>query len=438
MPASEPHARRFEQILGAAIDTATEGDLDGLVKRSVPEDDDLDFKGAPYKDGDELGKDIAAMANTRGGVLVVGIEESNRVASALAPIVVSDDEERRLHQLAAEWVAPVPGFRIREVAGPSPGLGYYLISVPRSVNRPHAVRKSQRLGYPVRRGTTTGWLSESEVASLYRDRFSAAEGAVDRLGRAYDSLTPELDPRYAWLAVCLGPLDTGRLQMSSSLLTRLDEWMTRMRQDLPPGFDGSGLAATARFKRVALRGWVQGGLVQSTYGELHLDGAAAFAVPLGRPVKDSTDAAEIGVEALTVCLVAMLRLVACHAADNVGLAGDAVASARLVRPLIGKGVALVDRDPMHFPRRLGTLMPAEGEHAEATVDLTGLSNSWPDVLTASRDLLSQLQSSYGSPEPAHLDEDGAIRVRFYEQGIQQRLRDWAAAVGAPISEATTA
>ena len=61
------------------------------------EDEDLDFKQAG---------DIAAMANRRGGLVLIGVREDNGVAAALTPVALSDPEEDRMHQITAQLVAP--------------------------------------------------------------------------------------------------------------------------------------------------------------------------------------------------------------------------------------------------------------------------------------------------------------------------------------------
>jgi len=226
--------------------------------------------------------------------------------------------------------------------------------------------------------------------------------------------------------------------MSRSLLTALELWAIRVGGTLPPGFDASGLQAAARYKRVALHAWLKDGLAQSPYGEVHLDGAAAFAVPLAQPPPGSTEMVDIGTEHMTVGLIAILRLISGHAADNLGLSGDGTVLASLVRPTAGAGIVLVDHESHGFRRGIGAIMPSEGENAEATVDLTGLSSSWADVLAVARDLLSQIRSSYGSAEPPHIDENGALRILFYQPGIRERLREWASHTEVPVSEATQA
>ena len=78
------------------------------------EDEDLDFKqtlcGNADGDRKDLAGDIAAMANRRGSLVLIGIREDNGVAAALTPVALSDPEEARMHQITAQLVAPYVDF----------------------------------------------------------------------------------------------------------------------------------------------------------------------------------------------------------------------------------------------------------------------------------------------------------------------------------------
>ncbi len=80
---------RLEALLGVR---SVPGDLDAgvlarLVEAAITEDADLDFKRAPWPSGlagaIALATDVAAFANTAGGLLLVGVEEEQTVATGL-------------------------------------------------------------------------------------------------------------------------------------------------------------------------------------------------------------------------------------------------------------------------------------------------------------------------------------------------------------------
>lgn len=104
---------------------------------------------------------------------------------------LDDSEKGRIRQVIADRCYPmVTGVDVHDVPADSdPATGYYLIFVPRSVQAPHAVRqrdpKPLWLCYPLRHGTTTHYLTETEIAARYRDRFALARGQMDRLERIH-------------------------------------------------------------------------------------------------------------------------------------------------------------------------------------------------------------------------------------------------------------
>jgi hypothetical protein len=145
----------------------------------------------------------------------------------------------------------------------------------------------------------------------------------------------------------------------------------------------------------------------------------------------------VRVEDLTIHLLSLLRLASSHPADNLGLSGDALVTAQLVRPGgTPAGITLIHLDQNGFGRSIGSVTPLAGEDASSTVDLSAISASWPDLVLVARDILAQIQSGYGAPEPIHIDGDGALRVLFFTPQRQPQLRDWAAHTAVPVSEAT--
>ncbi len=104
---------RDQSLFGSQLDAVTEAHIRGLVKASVQEAFDLDFKGELYGRGDSdrqaLTGDVAALANTAGGEIVLGIEEDEHARASDAPGVdLSDAEVARIRQIVASLVAPLP------------------------------------------------------------------------------------------------------------------------------------------------------------------------------------------------------------------------------------------------------------------------------------------------------------------------------------------
>jgi hypothetical protein len=170
---------RLRSIFGTPLADVGEQDLEALVDHEVREDADLDFKQALYGNGDsdrrEFAADVAALWNDRGRVIVIGVREENDVAVERTPVEMDAAEEGRMRSIGASNIVPYAPFYIRPVpSDETPGRGYYRILVPPSPDRPHAVRKGIDLRYPLREhvGADKRWLSESEIADAYRDRFT--------------------------------------------------------------------------------------------------------------------------------------------------------------------------------------------------------------------------------------------------------------------------
>src|SRR5689334_16945103 len=105
---------RLRELFGARFQDVTEDQLRALVDGQVREDADLDFKQERYGSSDgqkrELAADIAAMANDRGGVIVIGIRDEDDIAAELTPVATAYGEEGRIRQIAAANISPHVSF----------------------------------------------------------------------------------------------------------------------------------------------------------------------------------------------------------------------------------------------------------------------------------------------------------------------------------------
>ncbi|MFC7864851.1 helix-turn-helix domain-containing protein [Streptomyces murinus] len=154
-------SRRLEDLFGARLDDMNYQDIKGLVGNpEAAEAEDLDYKRAHYgpddKGREELAEDVAALANHRGGVLVLGMAEAKGVPSRVFDVDLDDHHLRRIRQVVANNTAPPVPYEAICVANPdAEGTGFLLLAVPRSPAAPHAVTASPSkdvLRYPRAQG----------------------------------------------------------------------------------------------------------------------------------------------------------------------------------------------------------------------------------------------------------------------------------------------
>jgi hypothetical protein len=189
-----------------------------MVRRAVDQDmaetDDLEWKRAlpqgPEKKLEEFAKDIAAMANTGGGLIVYGVsEDSDERADELLGVVNGKSERQTLHSYAARWVRPLIGDLVIEpLDDEREGPGVIAVFVPASPDAPHVVVYAQnRMGVPYRYGPHTNWMSEHELERAYRDRFSRRADDRAALVALIDGVRPEIDlDKGVWLALAARPV----------------------------------------------------------------------------------------------------------------------------------------------------------------------------------------------------------------------------------------
>lgn len=121
-----------------------EQDLENLIQGQVPEGISLEYKRELYGGSDsekkEMLKDISALANTRGGHLILGMDEIDGTASSLISIGNGvDDEINRIDQIVRSSIDPIiSGFRARGIPLSSGG-NVIVCRVPKSWIGPHRV-----------------------------------------------------------------------------------------------------------------------------------------------------------------------------------------------------------------------------------------------------------------------------------------------------------
>jgi hypothetical protein len=161
--------------------------LDAAVTESLEEQADLDFKLTPPTAGalmqSDMAKDIAAMANSGGGMLVFGIRDTGSRASEALGVsseFVQDTYLRGLRRVAINRVSP-PVLDLNVLTFGEASRHGLAVVVPASEDAPHLIFNNDSFKAPYRNGPDTAWMNERMLEAAYRARFEAKRSAVTSL-----------------------------------------------------------------------------------------------------------------------------------------------------------------------------------------------------------------------------------------------------------------
>lgn len=309
---------RIHAELGLSPRPLTHEMVAQAVAQRVRENEDLDWKldlawkqpgmSAAEKDKKkwEFAKDVAAMANTRGGLIIFGVSDQNEEADTLTGLPNDERERQQLRALAWQRVRPlIGGLVIEPLSDDAAEHGLIVVSVPASPESPHLVGETNEMGVPYRDGSDTRWMTENQLERAYRDRF--ARRADDRavLGGLIDGLRPEIDLGSGiWVGVSARPVTPlpvtvgrPRRELVFETMNHMANLSTQLQGDAFNGLDMLRELGpdVVRNPRAGLRRWVLRSNHHSTdpheradwaVVELHHDGCVALAVGPGVMVRD--------------------------------------------------------------------------------------------------------------------------------------------------------
>jgi len=194
-------------LLGKPPEQLTLADLERLVAAGHREGEQLDFKRDMYGHGQEskhdLLKDVTALANHRGGHLLIGVDEDT-TGTATSIVGVS-----RLAGASteADWIRtvcnnsidePVPGLNVLEISVDSERV-VIVVDVPASARAPHMVTGVYRPVFYERRSTNNQPMAMADV----RSKITHALTGEQRLAAARSARLDELLRYLAGLAYCV-------------------------------------------------------------------------------------------------------------------------------------------------------------------------------------------------------------------------------------------
>lgn len=151
-------------------------DIENLMKNHVEESTRLEFKGKIDSNNKEIAKDISAMANAQGGLVIYGIERDDKYRATLSPGMMKEKGSvERLQQIIGSHIAPpltVKIFQIpaRDEKGDnSEDREFIVVKIPQSPYHIHMVETTGK--FYIRANNIVQRMTESETEKRYEMRF---------------------------------------------------------------------------------------------------------------------------------------------------------------------------------------------------------------------------------------------------------------------------
>lgn len=205
----------LHRALGLSPTPLSEEILDAAIAAGLAETDDLDWKSElPPAKGisqTDVPKDIAAMANSGGGMIVYGVKEAQKAAIERADTGDFDEAHERAYRSAAITAIspPVFGLKIQRLGTAARAVA---VVVPASVEGPHLIYRSDYFGAPIRNDADTVWMKERQIETMYRARFDERRRSSEAIDSLYDEAANGRDTKTrAWLIAAAHPRIPGVL-----------------------------------------------------------------------------------------------------------------------------------------------------------------------------------------------------------------------------------
>lgn len=308
--------------------------LDAAIAAGVVEADDLDWKSElPPAKGltqTDFPKDVAAMSNSGGGLIVYGVLEVQKAATKRVDVGDFDEGyERSLHSAAITAISPpVFGLKVHRLG--AEGRRAVLVEVSASVDGPHLIYRNEYFGAPVRNDADTVWMRERQVEAMYRARFEERRHATEALDVLFAEACAGRDAgKRAWLIGVAHP----RVPRVGQRLTRDDARdVLSKTASLALTYAGrNGIHPVESVDRLnprpGLRRWVavntataEFAVWKESWMSIHHDGSATMATAVGGHRKSGNEVFEGGqIAPYTIeCAIADLMALTRETAEATG------------------------------------------------------------------------------------------------------------------------
>ncbi|MFC7721146.1 AlbA family DNA-binding domain-containing protein [Nonomuraea recticatena] len=410
-----------------------------LIDGQVPEAEDLDYKRDLYgntdKDKRSLSTDVAALASTRGGLLILGIDEDEQGrAKDFCDVALSDAEFTRMLQIIASGTAPLPTFEIIPVENPAkPGFGCYVISVAAGPRQPYAVPVSDGYRYPRRIGTTIGYLTEPEIETAYHRRDVARRDQRARADEIEQDVSYHITHDYPWVLISLVPDHPGEAPVNATTFSHVRNSYMGASPWLVSRMSNWQRVTLGQRRFVVDDQWGQVVGARAATALLYDDGAGVFAA-CPRFGGDESSTYDLHDELLVESILAGVLLLAEHARERANVAGhvslratltpaDSAVQSRLLHP---RGF----RDALGHPASVTSFRPAT---AAALVDhlVAG-----PELVSTAALLSTEFFQGFGLAETLQISQAGEVRLPYWSnRGPQEEIRWWAEKHGINVTDA---
>lgn len=456
---------RLEALFGKRLDEVTFADVQGLIGREeAAEAADLDYKELVHamnpEQKAEFCKDVLAMANDRGGVLIIGVREDGNQAipEEITKVDIGDGERQRLYAvLTSTSPHPLPVDIVAVQDPTDPGRGVLLVLVERSPLAPHAVLDTRPkthhrdgwLRYPIRNGAATRWMLEPEIATRYRRRFAEARDLSNRLGQAEAEALSAYINHYPTTRTGLVSSTRQALAVMSVALAPEIPGNLRINRDVYRGFQQQAATETfiggeLAFPHCDLASRKLIGVKANNheiihYAELHADGSGVLIISLPtRPGPGHRKGTvHVPQPAVMRSLLSSLLILGRHTRDRVGASGMVSARFRLLAdagtPYWQAGDPQPEDKQLLHTQLAGdwdSNRLAEAALGEADAFVDDVAEEGRNLVSLASMLADEAFQAFGIPEIPLVTPDGLIVPEAWGTESRDSITEWAHRAGA--------